>query len=69
MAEICVTNVDDEVLAVLAARAAREGRNLASLIGETLAAEAMRPRREMFSRVTAWHEELTKRYGKLPHSP
>lgn len=66
--EIRVRNVDEGTIAMLRERSQREGRSLASLIRELLTAEAMRPRREMLSRVAAWHEELTKRHGTLPDS-
>lgn len=66
--EIRVRNVDEGTLAILRERSQREGRSLASMIRDLLTAEAMRPRREMLARVTAWHEELTKRHGTLPDS-
>lgn len=66
--EIRVRNVDEGTMAMLRERSQREGRSLASLIRDLLTAEAMRPRREMLARVAAWHEELTRRHGKLPDS-
>lgn len=66
--EIRVRNVDEGTIAILRERSQREGRSLASMIRDLLTAEAMRPRREMLARVTAWHEELTKRHGRLPDS-
>ncbi len=68
MAEIRVRNIDDGTLAILRARAQREGRSLASAAREVLVAEAMRPRRELVARVTAWHEEMLRRHGRLPDS-
>ncbi|MBL8879948.1 MAG: hypothetical protein JNG88_12580 [Phycisphaerales bacterium] len=68
MGEIRIRNIDDRTIAILKARAEREGRSLASAAGELLMAEALRPRREMFARVRAWHEEMTRRHGLLPDS-
>ena len=68
MTEIRVRNMDEGTIAILRARSEREGRSLSSMIREVLTAEAMRPRREMLSRVTAWHDEMAKKHGKLPDS-
>ena len=68
MTEIRVRDMDEGTIEILRARSQREGRSLASMVRDLLRAEAMRPRREMLERVTAWHEELTKRHGKLPDS-
>lgn len=68
MTEIRVRDMDEGIMAILRARSEREGRSLASIVREVLTAEAMRPRRELVSRVAAWHEELTKKHGKLPDS-
>ncbi len=68
MTEIRVRDMDEGTIEILRARCEREGRSLASMVREVLTAEAMRPRREILSRVTAWHEKLTEKHGKLPDS-
>lgn len=68
MTEIRVRDLDEGTIAILRARCEREGCSLASMVRDVLTAEAMRPRRELVMRVTAWHEQLTKKHGKLPDS-
>jgi plasmid stability protein len=68
MAEIRVRNIDDGVVELLRARAAREGLSLAGSVRQVLEAEALRPRQEMVARVRAWHDEMVRRHGLLPDS-
>ncbi|TWT44930.1 hypothetical protein RAS1_13500 [Phycisphaerae bacterium RAS1] len=68
MGELRVRNINKDIIDMLRARAAREGRSLASLIDAVLTAEAMRPRRELVERLDKHHEEMRAKYGELPDS-
>lgn len=64
MGELRVRNINKDIINMLRARSAREGRSLGNLIDAVLTAEAMRPRREIVERLDKHHEQ----FGELPDS-
>ncbi len=68
MGDVRVRNVDDEIIKAWKDRAQRQGHSLQVELHGYLTEKAMRPRRELASRLRAFHQGVVAVQGELPDS-